>query len=110
MAKKRAVKKAGKRKADPAQTYLAPDLEPPRIKELDKAALDYRKVRDERAALNLEEGQLKTKLDELMKKHDLKVYPIPDTDLEVAVVVESETVKVQKRSKPKKSGDGADGV
>lgn len=108
MAKKaKAARKPRKKKVPTEQKYID-GFEPPRIRELDKLALEYRDTRDARAKLNLEEQELKEKLDVLMRKHELTVYPIPDTDLEVAIVVTDETVKVRKRSKPQNPDTAAE--
>lgn len=83
------------------QTFI-PGTEPPRIQELDDLALEYRKKRDERQRLLQEEIELKGKLLEKMHEHELTVYPIQDTDVEVALEHGKENVKVRKR---KKAGD-----
>lgn len=44
------------------------------IKEIDEAAEDYVKVRDERMALTKKEVEAKKKLQDLMKDHKLKAY------------------------------------
>lgn len=97
-AKPRGTVKGKRRKAAPQQSYIS-GLEPPRIKALDDKALAYRKAVAERQELLQEELRLKGQLMELMKKNGLQVYPVPDQDLEVALEVTEETVKVRKRSK-----------
>lgn len=82
------------------QNYI-PGTEPPRIEELDKLAMEYRAKRDERMALSEEESKLQTRLLELMHKHQLAKYPIPDTDLQVVVEPTDEKAKVKKRDSKK---------
>lgn len=67
-----------KPKRERAQKQHLPGMEPPRIKELDKAARSYVQTRDERMALTKDEVNAKTLLLELMKKHQLTVYDTPE--------------------------------
>lgn len=89
-------KTPAKRRSKPEQKYIE-GTEPPRIKEIDVKALEYRNLRDKRQKLLADELECKGKLLELMHKHDLKIYPILDSDVEVVVEMEEENVKVRKR-------------
>lgn len=93
-------KRAKRATSSPGQTYLA-GTEPVRIKEIDKVALKYRDVRDKWLALQAEAEQMEKDLRDLMKKHEVIIYPIPDTELEVALVTVEEKARVRKRKMPK---------
>lgn len=83
------------------QKYIDGVEPPPRIKEIDKAALKYRDVRDEWLALQAQAEQMEKDLRDLMHQHRISVYPIPDTELEVALVTVEEKARVRKRKLPK---------
>lgn len=96
-----ATQKAPRKRRSPKgekQAYI-PGTEPPRIKAIDKLALEYKSIRDQRQALNVEEAELKEKLDKLMSEHNLTYYPVPDTDQEVVMEPGEPEVKVRKRRK-----------
>lgn len=97
MATKKAPAKRRNRKNE-KQAYI-PGTEPPRIAAIDKLALQYKGIRDQRQELNLEEIKLKERLDKLMHEHNLKYYPVPDSDQEVVLEPGEEEVKVRKRRK-----------
>lgn len=78
------------------QTYIA-GCEPPRIPEVDRAAIKYRETRDQRMELTRQEAELKAALLDAMKEHGLEQYPVPDTDVEVVVQHGEDNVKVRKR-------------
>lgn len=98
MAKKRkgVMKKDKKPKGEkkPRQPRL-PGIDDPAIEELEVAAEDYAKIRDQRMALNEEESELKTNLLSLMHKHDKKKYV--HEGVEIRIVNADETVKVKIR-------------
>lgn len=96
-----ATKKAPRKRRTPKgekQTYIQ-GTEPPRIPAIDKLAIQYKGIRDQRQELNAEEVKLKERLDKLMHEHNLKYYPVPDTDQEVVLEPGEEEVKVRKRRK-----------
>lgn len=90
---------AKRRKAKTETQNYIPGTEPPRIKAIDKLALEYKAIRDQRQALNLEEVELKEKLDKIMHEHNLTYYPVPDTDQEVVLEPGEPEVKFRKRRK-----------
>lgn len=93
-----------RRKKSPDQAYID-GFAPPRIKALDNLALEYREKVQARQQILAEEVEMKGKLMELMHKHELTTYPIPDTELEVILETVEETVKVRRRSKAKQNAD-----
>lgn len=97
MAKKATTRKTpGRKRTAKGQTFI-PGTEPPRIKEIDDKANEYRKLRDKRMKLGMEEGELKTELLDLMHKHELKSYSVLDSNIDVMLEPGEETVKVRKR-------------
>lgn len=79
------------------QGYLE-TMEPPRLPELESAAEDYADKRDARMAKWEKEKEAQAVLKELMDRHELKVYELPD-GRKVEVVPGEEKVKVR-RPKP----------
>lgn len=75
----------------------------PNYPELEEAAESYRDVRDARMELTEKEVVVKDDLLGLMKKHKLKSYRLPHSELVVELVAGEETVKVRKI----KDGEGA---
>lgn len=102
MAKNRETRRSESAKAKATQTYID-GTEPPRVKEIDEKAEEYRNVRDERMRLGQEEKLLKEQLLELMREHNLEYYPIPDTEREVVRTRGEESVTVRKRTPNKNS-------
>lgn len=107
MAKKKVAKKRKKKSAKaPSEGQQHIDgFEPPRIRELDvvglklvKIAADQKKLRD---AADAEQA----KAVELLHKHGLEVYPVPDTVFEMrlkAAADESVSLKQRREQKKKK--------
>jgi hypothetical protein len=75
-----------------------PGTEDRAIKPLEKAALDYADIRDQRMALNLEEVGLKAKLLRLMKEHGKQTYHRDGVSIEIVTEEESVKVRVKKPS------------
>lgn len=75
-------------------------MEPPVIKEIERAADRYVEARDERMRLSETEAEAKELLTAVMKKHELTVYNYDGKDV---FVENAETVKVRKHKEP---GDG----
>lgn len=92
-------RKPGRPKKERVKQGYLPDMAPPSIKEIDRAAESYVTVRDERCALSPEEAKRKDFLHSLMKKHDLTVYEY-DGHI-VTIEPGEETVKVKKKKEPK---------
>ena len=86
------TKKRG-RPAKAKQGHL-PDMEPPTVKEIDRAADDYRDVRDQRMELTKQETAKQAVLLELMRKHGLTHYEYDDYVVDI-VANSSEKVKVK---------------
>ncbi len=97
-----AKKSATKRKPKVKQGYLE-GMDPPSIKEIDKAADNYVEVRDERMSLSKIEIERKAILRGAMLKHNLKNY---EYDGKVVVLDDEPTVKVRK--KKEESDDSED--
>jgi len=97
-----ATVKKSRKKVDPKQQYIE-GTEPVRVAEIDDQAEHYREARDSRMESTEEEVAQKGILLELMQKHGLDYYPIPDTDYEVIVVSGETDVKVRKRKKEKEN-------
>jgi hypothetical protein len=76
----------------PKQARL-PEMDDPKIEELESLAEGYAEVRDERMELNKSEVDLKDKLLAAMKKHRKEHYH--HNGIDIKVVVEEETVKVR---------------
>jgi hypothetical protein len=74
------------------QTRLA-GMQDAAIEGLEKAALEYAEIRDERQELTRSEVSLKEKLLKLMKKHSKTNYV--HGGIEIRIVMEEETVKVR---------------
>jgi hypothetical protein len=74
------------------QTRLA-GMQDAAIEALEKAALEYAEIRDERQELTRSEVDLKEKLLKLMKKHSKTNYV--HGGIEIRIVMEEETVKVR---------------
>jgi hypothetical protein len=79
-------------KKSPRQRRL-PEMEDPKIEELESAAEEYADVRDQRMALTPDETRLKKELLDLMHKHGKTSYVHKNIDIKV--IVESEKVKVR---------------
>jgi exoribonuclease R len=105
MATKAKARKPRPKKPKDKQGYL-PEMEPPSIAEIDRAADAYRECRDERMQLTETETELSAALLAVMHKHNLKNYTYGDPPF-VCNVVELEKVKVRKQ-KAEKNGDGVD--
>lgn len=107
MAKAKRKPKVRSRKRDRAKQGYFEGMEPPSIKEIDRAAERYVDIRDERMALTPVEVKSKDALHALMKKHELKTYEFDGYI--VSVEPSEETVKVAKKKEPKaprkKKGD-----
>lgn len=82
-----------------------PGMSDRKLEDLSDTAYDYAKVRDKRMELSREEGELKSKLLTLMKRHRMKEYVYED--VEIRVVTEEETVKVRIRKAKEESEDEA---
>jgi hypothetical protein len=76
----------------PKQARL-PEMDDPKIEELESFAEAYADVRDQRMELNTSEVDLKNKLLAAMKKHRKDHYH--HNGIDIKVVVEEETVKVR---------------
>jgi hypothetical protein len=80
-------------------------FKPKAIQEVEDAALKYRKVRNKRMDFGAQENELNEDLVEVMEKHGIHEYQLPDGS--VARVVE-ETTKRAKVFKPKKPKEEKD--
>lgn len=78
------------------QKYIE-GTEPPSIPEIDEKAGQYKKVRDKRMDLTEQEIELKGELRELMLKHKLDTYVVPDTEMQVDLEPGEAEIKVRKR-------------
>lgn len=76
----------------PRQARL-PEMDDPKIEELESLAEGYAGVRDERMVLNTQEVDLKGRLLAAMKKYKKQTYH--HNGIDIKVVVEEETVKVR---------------
>lgn len=94
MAKKKAARKRTEKKQE-VQAYIDPDMAPPSIPELDKAAFDYVNLRDERMSLTEDEVAARQKLLELMNANHLEEYKTPG-GMVVKVTEIERKVKVRK--------------
>jgi hypothetical protein len=97
MAKKKAAKKKAAKKPvlvrkKPRQTSL-PGMENRKIAELQRTALDYADVRDQRMELSKQESDLKKELLGMMHTHKMEHYEYGNVIVDV--VHEEETVKVK---------------
>lgn len=95
--KKKAKKSAPKKKAVvksriPRQDAL-PGMENAKIAAIEKAALDYAEIRDQRQALTADESSLKKELLTLMHKEGKTNYK--RNGISIKVITEKETVKVR---------------
>ena len=92
------------------QTRL-PGMTPKRIAALEDAAEEYVNIRDERMEKNKEENAANEKLVKLMKKHNLKTYPIEASEESPARVITlelrdpTERAKVRASKTSKKNGE-----
>ena len=94
MAKRvRPNKKARPTKVKIPKQQRLPEMDDPKVQELQDTALEYAGVRDRRQALTLQEVDLKQELLGIMKKYGKKHYHYKGVD--VLLVAESETVKVR---------------
>jgi hypothetical protein len=89
MAKKKATKNTHK------QSHIE-GTEPPRVPAIDKLAVAYQEVRDERIELTEQEVDQRSKLLVAMREHKLDRYQLPDSDVEVVVLAGEDKVKVRK--------------
>jgi hypothetical protein len=80
-------------------------MEPPRVKEIDRAAESYVEVRNEWQTLGVTMAERKEKLHALMTKHQLKNYAFDGMEVEVTMI---EGVKVRKAKAESTNGDGHD--
>ncbi len=71
-----------------------PDMAPPSIPELDRAADDYVEARDTRIAAMAPEAEAKELLKGLMKKHNLTTY---EYDSRIVTLAGDPDVKVKKK-------------
>ena len=93
---------AKKRKQKGKQGFL-PDMEPPSIPEIERAADLYLEARNARMNGLQEEVKLRGVLELVMHKHDLKAYSYEDK----TVTLEAQE-KVKVRKKQDKEGTGGD--
>ena len=89
-----------KERKRPRQGYL-PDMEPPSIKAVDRAALAYVEARDERMAKLKAETDAKDNLLALLKEHNLTSY---EFDGYTVTITSTADVKVR-RKKEQEGGD-----
>lgn len=86
-----------------SQPMLNDDPAFQRIKEIEDVANAYTTARDERQSLLEQEVELKKKLIEVMRKHDLEVYPF-DGVIVVLEHIDEDSVKVKKKRAAKEDG------
>ena len=68
-------------------------MEDHHLLDLEEAALNYARVRDERMAMLKRELDLKDVLHQLMKRHQKTLYRVEE--MEIKIVAKDETVKVK---------------
>ncbi len=96
---KHAPKRTGRRGIKPLETEAGsatkrlPGMEDHHLPDLEEAALNYARVRDERMAMLKRELDLKDVLHTLMKRHSKTLYRVEE--MEIKVVARDETVKVK---------------
>lgn len=73
------------------------------IVEIETAAAEYAQVRDDRMALNTEEGQLKDRLQVLMRKHGKRSYV--HGRIQIDVIDGEEDIKVNLKKPLQTDGD-----
>lgn len=91
------------KRSRPRQQSLAPDLEPPRVREIDDQAERYLELRRAHRQLTDDLKNAKTALYGLMKVHELRHYDGEILTVDVVTVEEKITVK-------ERSGDDADSI
>jgi len=84
------------------QAHL-PGMEPPTIKSIERAAEEYRYIRDDRMALGKKEQDAHAKLLALMKEHSLTCYEFDEFRVEL-----DSTTKVRVRKKKDDSETNGD--
>ncbi len=101
--------KAKERRARrPRQPALIPEMEPPRIKELDLEAEEYHSLKEQRMDLTKREAESKARVKDLMVRHGLMRYTT-ETDLECVREHEDvDTVTVKAKKAPRGENGEAD--
>lgn len=94
-----ATKEKKSRARRPRQPALIPDMEPPRVPELDDAADEYHDLKERRMELLQEEVEAKERVKGLMHEHGLTTYTTA-SDL-ICTREEEEAVKVRRKKAPK---------
>jgi hypothetical protein len=93
MAKKKKLSKAVGPPVKRARQARLPEMDDPKIEELESLAQDYASIRDQRQALTAQEGPLKQNLLNLMKSQKRDHYK--RNGIEIRIVNEKENVKVK---------------
>jgi hypothetical protein len=99
--RRKSLKTKGK-KAREKQKFI-PGTEPVSIKEIEDVAEAYVDVRDKRMNLTEDESEFKTKLIEVMKKHNLETYNF-NGYIVVRSHIDEDEVKVKKARAAKEDG------
>lgn len=88
-----------------AKQKMIPGTEQETVKEVEDAAENYVKARDERMVLTEFEVKAKDKLIEVMRKYDLSIYKFEDYTVTLDHV-EKDDVKVKKAKQPGEESNG----
>lgn len=97
--------KRGRGRPKKAKQQWIEGTAPGGIPELDAAAEAYIEVRDERAALSIQEKEAQENLKSRLKDHGLNRYEYEDSngDIKIIDALDSTKVIVKKKDKPKAS-------
>lgn len=90
--------------ARPKQQFLAPEMEPKKIKEIEDAANELFAVRTERISLNQTEEGAQATLVAVMEKHKLSVYKLG----KLIVTIEPGKVKAKVKEAASREEEGDD--
>ena len=92
-AKKSHMRKMAAKPVKRARQARLPEMDDPKIEELESLALDYASIRDQRQALTAQEVPLKQNLLNAMKARGKEHYK--RNGIDIKLVSEQETVKVK---------------